>query len=74
MRVSGVLLCAKATSAMTKIGQQFQAHTIRKEYTAILVGNMTCDSAIFSDPVAGSSDSIKLCRIVDLARVINAQV
>ena len=53
MRVSGCLVCAKTTTALSGIARQFQQHTVEKEYSAIVVGDFHPDHIVISDPIDG---------------------
>ena len=52
-RVSGCLICAKSTRAQSSLAKQFQEHTIEKEYTAILVGDVQLARCTITDDIDG---------------------
>ena len=47
--VSGVVLFARNTKAAQRVHAQFQAHTVRKVYWAIVEGDVTPDAGVWED-------------------------
>jgi 23S rRNA pseudouridine1911/1915/1917 synthase len=58
----GCVVCAKTNTAIAGISRQFEAHTVQKEYTAILIGNVPDDELCITDKVAGNFPSYKHAR------------
>lgn len=56
---SGVLLIAKTQEAFEKIKEQFQVHTIKKKYLAIVFGWPREDRGIIDVPIGRSSSNIR---------------
>lgn len=61
--VSGVVVFARNTKAAQRIHKQFQEHTVRKVYWAVVEGDVTPDSGVWEDWVR---------KIPDEARTVKA--
>ena len=55
---AGCLICAKTAKGIAGISRQFAAHTINKQYIAILIGNVTTNSITICENVAGDFISL----------------
>lgn len=57
---SGVMIIAKTQTAFDDLKKQFQKHTIKKEYTALVYGNVKKDSGEINRPIGRSSKGYKM--------------
>jgi 23S rRNA pseudouridine1911/1915/1917 synthase len=61
---SGVLIIAKTADAYENLKKQFQEHKIRKEYTAVLLGDVKFDTGIIDTPIARSKSDFRKKEVV----------
>jgi 23S rRNA pseudouridine1911/1915/1917 synthase len=62
---SGLLLVAKYEQAQTKLQKQFYFHTIKREYEALVWGDVAEDSGVIEGNIARSKTNRKVFRVYD---------
>lgn len=68
---SGCLVVAKNNSAYENLKNQFQSHKIRKEYLALVWGEMKYDTGIIDAPIARSKSDFRKKEIVKVTSSAN---
>ncbi|NQU77828.1 RluA family pseudouridine synthase [Candidatus Falkowbacteria bacterium] len=58
--VSGLMVIAKTQDAFNNLKKQFKSHTIKKEYTCLVHGNVKKDSGIITTPIGRSHKGYKM--------------
>lgn len=61
--VSGLMVIAKTQPAFKNLKKQFQSRTVKKQYTALVYGKISKDSAIINFPIKRSRDGYKMVAI-----------
>jgi 23S rRNA pseudouridine1911/1915/1917 synthase len=63
---SGAILVAKTQASFLYLKRQFKEHSIRKVYTALVIGNVKQDTGIIDAPIARSKSDFRVRTVPDM--------
>lgn len=61
--VSGLMVIAKTQAAFNNLKKQFQSRTVKKQYTALVYGQIQKPSGLINFPIKRSSDGYKMAAL-----------